>query len=138
MIPLRSLWSQSLWAIWQVNYNGGWALNLKHLIFCNLPVHDEICVILFCFALFCAMYTCAFLSPCFRIFLAHWKKSWMQSPCRKKIITYCSAQVYMLTIAMVVISGIVQSHYYHILDKTKSLFSCFVVITTYHLLLTWS
>ena len=35
MIPLCSLWSQSLWAIWQVNYNGGWALNLKHLIFCN-------------------------------------------------------------------------------------------------------
>ena len=117
MIPLRSLWSQSLWAIWQVNYNGAWALNLKHLIFCNLLVYNEICLIyLFCFALFCAMYTCAFLSPCFRIFLAHWKKSWMHSPCRKKDIYLCSAQV-----DMVVIKGIVQSHCHHILDKTKSL-----------------
>ena len=65
--------------------------------------------------------TCDFLPPCFRIFLAHWKKSWMQSPCRKKIITYRSAQVDMLIIDMVVIKGILQSHYHHILDKTKSL-----------------
>ena len=60
--------------------------------------------------------TCAFLPPCFRIFLAHWKKSWMHSPCRKKDIYLCSAQV-----DMVVIKGIVQSHCHHILDKTKSL-----------------
>ena len=68
--------------------------------------------------LFCSFLrnTCAFLPPCFRIFLAHWKKSWMHSPCRKKDIYLCSAQV-----DMVVIKGIVQSHCHHILDKTKSL-----------------